>query len=233
MSTRAQGIEIVTVYSSPRARSTGSRIRLLGVISVIIAASWIDTLDGTIADTSGVNISITKLIGITEFQSGSGEWQDVADWLGVRIGMGSLSAATGTVGDNDAVAGLFGGAPKRKKPTAKEIEEIKKQHALVKQKIATLNVGREVWVWSNRLTGYWLGLTGLLTLLFGSRGTLRMHSIAGGLIILASILTVAGIWAAINFGGMPADASLPLYVKIGVTQSLYGWICLVAAKSLR
>ncbi len=232
MSTRAHPIEIVTIYSSPRARSTGTRIRLLGVISLIIAASWIDTLDGSVNDYLGINISITKLLDIEEFKASDSEWQDVHDWLGVRIGIGLMGAGSAAVGQNNDVAPLFGG-PRPKPLTPEQITKLKARHAEMQKKIATLGIGKEVWTWANRLTGYLLALTGLLTLLTAARGTLKLHTLAGVLIILASLLTVAGIWAAINYGGMPADASLPFYVKIGCIQSAYGWVCLIAAKSLR
>lgn len=232
MSTRAQPFEIVTIYSSARAKSTGTRIRLLGILSLIIAASWIDTLDGTIDDTTGVNISITKMLKVEDFKTSNDKWQGVADWLGVLIGLGSLSAATDTVGGNDDIAPLFGGPQPRKK-SPEEIEKIKVEHTAAMKKIATLNIGRVVWIWTNRLTGYWLALTGLLTLLTASRGTLKLHTLAGLAIIFSSLLTVVGIWVAIRYGGMPAHATLPLYLKIGGIQSAYGWICIIAAKLLR
>jgi hypothetical protein len=56
----------------------------------------------------------------------------------------------------------------------------------------------------------------------------------GILVILSAALTVAGLWAALRWGGLPAEAfDTRFYVKTFALQSAYGWILLIGAFRLR
>ncbi len=131
-------------------------------------------------------------------------------------------------GINEAGALLFG-APADKAMTEAEKAALLQQAAEGERRAAILTAIHYVWLAAAYLTGAWLALAGLTGAL-NRRISLRLHGQAAKLILLSTIFSIAGIWAAIRFGGMPPQADVAMYAKIGAIQSSYAWIILIAAR---
>ncbi len=142
------------------------------------------------------------------------------------------------------VAAIFGDAVSALPDAPDQTKKLTPQQRLQRQADAKANAERtmrrgvirtvEMYVWLGiaYLAGGWLALAGLVGVL-GRRVSLRMQRQAALLMILSTIASIAGIWVAIKWGGMPPHADLELYAKIGAVQSSYAWFLLVATRLVR
>lgn len=144
-------------------------------------------------------------------------------WLSEKIALAALNEvmAAGSLGPSS-------GQP----PTASEIEALDVQLAQSKQRGAVLAGTTAAWYVCTFGAGAWLALAAM-TGIAGWRGSLRMQRQAAWLILLATLSTAGGIWAAIRWGGMPPHADARLYATIIAIQSAYAWVLFVATRLVR
>lgn len=123
--------------------------------------------------------------------------------------------------------------------------------ALFGMMLTPITIGLIVWIafyvkreyaWYESLLPRWvyptLGSLGVLAALAAGWvlqswriGLLRF---GGVLVILSAGATVAGLWAALRYSGLPAEAfTTAFYVKAFAVQSAYGWVLLVGTIRLR
>jgi len=215
--TSAQRIEIVTIYNVARTTGGRTRVRALSALSLLVAALWLYQTQGDL-----------RLAWLDGLAGGT----TIHNWLGVRVGAAMISAGSigmeATTNPWEAI-GLVPPANADKQPRDEEwkakVEQGQKQAVL-------LGIEREVWIWVVRIAGAWLAVAGLVGLT-GWRVGLTMLRQASYLMILSTIASVAGIYIAIHWGGMPPDADLVFYAKIAGVQSAYAWFLLIATRLFR
>jgi len=212
-----QRIEIVTIYNVARTRGGRKRVRALSALSLLVAAFWLYHTQGTV-----------RLGLVDSFTGGTTAY----NWLGVRVGAAMISA--GSVG-MEATTNPWEAIGLVPPPKAKRQPRDEQWQAAVEesqQQAVILGIEREVWVWTARVAGSWLALAAIVGMT-GRRAGLTMLRQAAYLMILSTIVSVAGIYVAIRWGGMPPDADLPLYLKIFGVQSAYAWFLLIATRLFR
>lgn len=215
--TSAQRIEIVTIYNVARTKGGRTRVRALAALSLLVAAFWLYHTQG--------QLRLSWLDGLAGGTT-------VHNWLGIRVGAAMISA--GSVGMEGAASpwealGLAPPASADRKPPD---DDLKAKVEQGQRQVVLLGIERQVWEWIVQIAGAWLAVAGLVGLT-GWRVGLTMLRQAAYLMILSTIASVAGIYIAIRWGGMPPDADLPFYAKIAGVQSGYAWFLLIATRLFR
>lgn len=183
-------------------------MRVLALVSFLVAAIWIDTLDGLVYSYLRVPV------GLLHWMDGI-EQDSMHDWLGVTLGAALLDRAAGgaeqaTTEDPWVALGLK--APTGKRITKEEWEgRIAKANEQRRQSVV-LFATRDVWEWLGRLAGWWLAMASVVGLLgwrapFGGRR--GAYWLVGATALLAS--SAAAAW--VKFGG--ADNAQVQHVAIG------------------
>lgn len=200
--TTAQKIQIVTVYNAATSPRTKTRLRWLSLVSLIVAFVWI----------WAVWFPVDRKLKRT--------------WL-----LAGIAGASDTMGQPQPDIWVALGL----KPPPIDPNQTPQDEAAITSRIerqmGILTVELYTWKGVALLAGGWLTLAALVGLL-GARTSLRMHRQAALLIILSTVASVAGIWIAIHWGGLP-DVGAPLYVKIAAVQSAYAWFLLIATRFMR
>ncbi len=111
-------------------------------------------------------------------------------------------------------------------------EEFLAEAADSQRRATVIGVTPYVWDGFAYVAGGWLGLAGLVGII-GLQSTRRMLRQAAFLMILSTVMSIAGIWSVIKWGGMPPSADLEFYAKVGGIQSSYAWFLLLATRTLR
>ncbi len=209
----AKPIQVITIYSASRTPAARGRVRLISLLSLLIAAVWL------------VEVAYPKKI--------LDRWNTVDRWAKGKLMLAAFSQSTdmmATQGDNPWVA--LGLAPPPKPDQAAAIES---QAAMAKQytkHVAILTGTFYAWKGLACLAGGWLALAGLIGLT-GRRPALRLLGQAGWLMLLSTLATVAAIFVAVRWAGMPPLADKMLYAKIAGVQGAYPVFLIIATRIMR
>jgi hypothetical protein len=198
-------INIVTIYSATAARRSGrAGVRILAILSLVFCAWWFNKLE-----------------------------REINPWLGMTAGAALINEASTAASQHETDPWAQLGLRPSSKPAPKVSREEQQQlDNESMQRSAVIGIGRMVWPWTARVAGGSVALAGLWGLLLGSPRSVKMHRLAAYLVIFSAILSLAGMWAAIRYGGMPEIAP-KFYVEIGLKQSAYGWFLLLVTRFLR
>ncbi len=191
--TQAYQVKIITVYSATQTTGARFRLRLLALLSLLVAVAWLGTVH-----------------------------LRVEPWLKQKLILAGLNE----------VGALLLSAPADQQMTPEQRTELRAQAAASERRAAILAGSLYAWLGFAYLAGGWLALASLLGLL-GRRVSVRMLRQAAVLIIFSTLLSIAGIWSAIKWGGMPPQADAQYYAKLGAIQSSYAWFLLLATRFVR
>lgn len=162
-----------------------------------------------------------------------GQWNTADRWIKGKLMLAAMSQSTDALSaqeQNPWVA--LGLAPPPKAATLSTAEQRAAAQQQYRRHMAVLFAGFYIWKGIAILAGAWLGLAALIGLT-GRRLSVRLHRQAASLMILSTLATVAGIFVAIRWGGMPPVADAVLYAKIAAVQSSYAWFLLIAIRFVR
>jgi len=218
-------IQIVTVYDrSGRRGRVGGRagLRWLSLVSLVVAGFWVFQLTPRSDTLFGHKIKIHSFHNV--------DW-----WIKNRVlasSIGQVSEMSKAQDNPLAVLGLAPGA----KQTAKESKQDRERKARLMDEYAShmkvLGATRMVWVCIAWLAGLWLLVAAVLGLL-GRRVSRKLHVQAAVAMLLSTCATVAGIYVAIHWGGMPGLPDEMFYAKIAFVQSAFAWVILLATRFIR
>jgi len=205
-------VQIITVYNAGQSAGSRLMLRLLAVLSLLVASVWlVEALyphklfnHNTVERWVKGKLLVAGAVGFTNTMEGA--QQD--PWVALGLQRPDLAGA---------------------RPTAEQQAKLVQQN---NAEIAVLTIDFYVWKIISAVAGGWLALAALLGIA-GRRVSLRMHRQAAVLMILATLATIAAIEVAIRWGGMPAGGNLKLYAKIGAVQSAYAWFVLIATLFVR
>ncbi len=206
--TATKQVQIITVYTAGQSAGSRRRLRVLAVLSLLVASVWL------------VEAIYPKKV--------FDRWNTVERWAKGKLMLAALSESTNTMAgaqqDPWVALGLRPPKSAGSRPTTEQ------QAAIVKQtntRIGVLTVDFYIWKAISGLAGGWLALAALFGIA-GRHVSLRMHRQAAVLMILATAATIGAIEVANRWGGMPAGADFKLYAKIAAVQSAYAWFVLIA-----
>ena len=181
------------------------------------------------ASTSGARSRIRTLAIISVLAAGIWLWgvhYKADPWIGKVL----IASYIG-----NAMSSLPSSPDQERKLTPEQLKEQRLQAKADGAKLIRQGAIRtaEMYIWLGiaYVAGGWLALAGLVGVL-GGRVSLRMQRQAALLMILSTIASIAGIWVAIKWGGMP-PLHLEFYAKIGAVQSSYAWFLLIGTRLVR
>lgn len=207
-------IQIVTIYSAGGSPERRRARRVLAMISMVVAIVWLMEC-----------LYPWRVMGHNTLER----------WLKGRLLMSSASQSIDTMGSQDNPWVALGLSPAPKTPGV-SLEEQRARRLIDEQalqrRVSILWADFYIWKALTGLAGLWLAMAGLVGLT-GRAASVKLHRQAAWLVILSAVVTVVGIELAIRYGGMPANASVPFYLKIAGVQSSYAWVLLVATRWMR
>ena len=183
------------------------------------------------ARTSGARSRIRALSLISLVVAGVWLWAvhfEVDPWLGEKLIVASLNEAFSLLPANASTAAKTVTPAERAKLKSQLNDRLKAGG----RRQTILCVEMYVWLGIAYLAGGWLALSSVVGVV-GRRVSLRMQRQAALLMILSTAASIAGIWVAIKWGGMPPHADLELYAKVGGAQSGYAWFLMIATRLVR
>lgn len=200
---RAQPIEIITIYNVAQSQGGQNRIRLLAVLSLAVAAVWLWATLGPI-DTQ------------------------LRRWL-LLAGISEATSTMPAANTNPwELLGLV--PPTDANPMSRE--EINAAIERSNRHLTVLAIEMYTWQAIAIAAGAWLALASLLGVA-GRRVSLRMQRQAAVLMILSTVASLAGIWIAVQYGGMPSDGPPIGMPTIAAVQSSYAWFLIIATRLAR
>jgi len=209
----AKPIQVITIYSASRTPAARGRVRLISLLSLLIAAVWL------------VEVAYPKKI--------LDRWNTVDRWAKGKLMLAAFSQSTDMMaaqGDNPWVA--LGLAPPPKPDQAAAIESQAAMARKYTQHVAVLTGTFYAWKGLACLAGGWLALAGLIGLT-GRRPALRLLGQAGWLMLLSTLATVSAIFVAVRWAGMPPLADKMLYANIAGVQGAYAVFLIIATRLMR
>ncbi len=210
----SQDLQIITIYTAGKSKSARNRIRILAILSLVVATVWL------------VAAAYPKRVY---------GYNTVDRWVKGKLMLAALSQSTGTMGEAEPdLRTLLKPPPTTPEATDPEAAPADREAAARKytQHMRVLVGGFYVWKAIAILAGGWLALAGIVGLT-GRRVGVVLHRQAAVLIMLSTLATVVGILVAIKWGGMPPVDDVLIYVKIAAVQSAYAWILLIVTPFLR
>lgn len=209
-----EAIQIVTIYSAGGSPERRRARRVLAMISLVVAVVWLVQC-----------LYPWRVMGHNTLER----------WLKGRLLMSSASQSIDTMGGQEDPWVALGLAPAKKAPGV-SVEQQREQRAAEEKalqgRMAVLWADFYIWKAITGLAGLWLAMAGLVGLT-GRAASVKLHRQAAWWMILSAVVSVLGIEIAIRYGGMPANADSPFYLKIAGVQSSYAWVLLVATRWMR
>ena len=210
----SQDLQIITVYAAGQTKGARSRIRVLAVLSLVVATVWL-VQAGYPRRVLGYN---------------------TADrWLKSKLIAAGLSQSTDMMGDAEPDLRALLRVLQANPPSSDTMTDSAEQQAATQafaQRMRVLLGSFYGWKAIAILAGSWLALAGLAGLT-GRRVALTLHRQAAVLMIVSTIATVVGMYVAVRWGGMPPISDPLVYIKVAGVQSVYAWILLIVAPFVR
>jgi len=216
--TRRQDLQIITIYAQGQSKGARSRFRALSLLSLLVAAVWLFQF-------------CPRKIPATDVRLHSITTAD--HWIVGKFLLSSFVQSSDMMAgaqQNPWVAlGLAPPPPESAKPDPATQQEIARKYT---RHMSVLWATYYIWKVIAVVAGGWLLLAAVVGLA-GWRQSRRLHKQSACLMLVSTVVTVAGIFVAIRWGGMPEINDPTLYAKIAAVQSAYAWVLLVATRVMR